>query len=41
MDALEFYQKSAALNPDNFEIYLKQWKCYEKQREFEKATKMF
>lgn len=41
MDALEYYQRSAKINPDNFEIYLKQGKCYEKHREFEKAIEMF
>jgi tetratricopeptide (TPR) repeat protein len=34
-DALDYYKKSASLNPDNFEIYVKIGKCFEKQREFE------
>lgn len=41
LDALEYYQKSGNLNPDNFEIFLKQGKCYEKQRDFEKAIQLF
>lgn len=41
MDALELYLKASELNPHNFEIYIKQGKCYEKQREFDNATACF
>ena len=39
--ALDMYQESSKIEPNNAEIFIKQGKCYEKLREFEKATEAF
>jgi len=39
--ALKFYKQSATIKPEYFEVYIKMGKCFEKDKDFENATKNF
>ena len=39
--AIKLYKLSSLANPNYFDVYLKMGKCFEKDKDFENATKMF